>query len=195
MDLKELVFSMRNEDIFYKECLNEQDTLTKCIMCKKYLSSNKWGIVLEQFIKNKFNISPPIDKTSGDGVLYGKNIEIKVSLGTLDGQFNFVQLRPEHKIDYYIFLAYDMFKEDLGKIYWFLCPSKELYELIPEYGGYAHGSVENLGKITRENLYRKNIEYCLRPNSVKHEYTKQRRLWEKLIEKFSVEEENIEFKI
>jgi len=195
MDLREIVLSMKTNDGFYKMCVDEKDCLKKCILCKKYLSSNKWGLVLEQFIKNRFNITSCNDKTSGDGVIKGKNVEIKVSLGTSDGQFNFVQLRPCHKIDYYIFMVYDMFVGDLGKVYWFLCPSAELYDLIPEYGGYAHGTVEKLGKITHDNLFRKNIEYCLRPNSLKPVSTKQRKLWELLLQKFQVEEENIEFKI
>ena len=59
--------------------------------------------------------------------------------------------------------------DDLGKAYVFKVPSEDLYELVIEYGGYAHGTCEKLGKITKDNIKGRNCEYALRcnPNSKK----------------------------
>ena len=104
---------------------------------------------------------------------------------------NFVQIRPDHNIDYYIFLAYDLFEGEVGEIYWLLCKAEELYQLIPEYGGYAHGTIKQLGKITPENIYGRNCEYALRPNPQARPGTKPRKLWEIMLSKFKVSEEII----
>ena len=108
------------------KCINEPDILKQCILCKRFLSSNQWSMILEKSIKKKFNIGKSLNNISGDGRVNSKNIEIKVSLGDKKGQFNFVQLRPGHSIDYYLFLTYNLFEDDLGKIYWFLIPPEKL---------------------------------------------------------------------
>ena len=86
-----------------------------------------------------------INEISGDGHKNNKNIEIKVSFGSKDGQFNIVQIRPDHNIDYYLFVGYNLFVEDLGKTYVLYIPSEELY-VTSKYGGYSHGTKENLVK-------------------------------------------------
>jgi hypothetical protein len=84
-----------------EQCQLETHTLTMCILCKKYLSSNEWSIIIETSIKNKFKLGRAVDEMSGDCVSEKRNnIEIKVSLGDKNGQFNFVQLRPDHNIKY-----------------------------------------------------------------------------------------------
>ena len=89
-----------------------------------------------------------------------------------------------------------MNEETIGKIYWFLIPSDDLYELLPEYGGYAHNSVEENGKITLEKIYDKNqYEYCLRPNPVKKDTQKCKKLWNIFINKYNFTEEEIMKKI
>jgi len=173
-------------------CEAEKNTLQKCILCKHQLSSQQWGPLLESFIKEKFNIGPAVDSVSGDGCSSkGLNIEIKVSLGDKGGQLNFVQLRPDHTIDYYLFLGYNLFEGKLGQTHWLLCPSKELYTLLPTYGGYAHGTISKLGDITMENIYGRGCEYALRPNPALKDARKGKKLWNIMCEKFSVTEDDI----
>lgn len=186
-----LVKNMRDNKNLEEMCENENDILKKCILCKTHLSSNKWSMILEKFIIKKFNLKKKLNNTSGDARSEKSNIEIKVSLGTKDGTYNLVQLRPDHDIDYYIILIYDMFVGDIGKIYWFLCPSKKLYNLLPKYGGYSHGTIKELGKITKENIYNRNREYSLRPNSIKNDKTKPKKLWNIMVETFLCTEEDI----
>lgn len=191
-DLVSIVKEMRNPVDYLRVCKEEKDILRKCVLCRKYLSSNQWSVLLEAYIKEKFKIKKAENEVSGDGVSpSGKKIEIKVSLGGLDGGFNFVQIRPDHQIDYYLFLAYNLFEEELGEVYWFLCPSVCLYKLIPEFGGYAHGTISKLGKISPENLFNRNCEYALRPNPTKKIGCKSRELWEKMRFEFEVKEENL----
>lgn len=193
-ELVKLVKEMRstNNSNFYNDITN---TLELCIILKsnKTTKSQEWSMVLEQHIRTKFKIRTKNDNTSGDGCsLNNKNIEIKVSLGGKNKGFNFVQIRPDHNIDYYIILCYDLYDQcDLGKIYWMLCPSKDLYELIPRYGSYAHGNICNNGVITSDNIYGRNLEYALRPNPYSGKNTKGFMLWNILIQKFQKEEQDI----
>lgn len=171
-------------------CQQEQDTLKKCLLCKYYLSSNEWSVLMEKHVKTLFSLQKCIDSTSGDGCTKNKlNVEIKVSLGTKDGTMNFVQLRPDHKLDFYILVAFDIHENLYGRLYWFLCKPDELYKLIPEYGGYAHGSVDKLGRITEDNIKGRNCEYALRPNPRKK--GKSNMLWNIMIERFLSSEEKI----
>ena len=190
-DIKEIVLSLRHPICYKNKCISEHNLLYKCIYCKKYLSSNQWGALLETHIKKLFLLKTPINHVSGDGCsLNSKNIEIKVSLGDLKGQFNFVQIRPDHEIDYYVFMCYNVFDDELGKIHWFLCPSNKLYELLPKYGGYAHGTIQKFGKIEMTNIHGHNYEYAIRPNAIKNTH-----LWNKLIELFSCDEKYIMSKL
>lgn len=194
MTLTHLVNEMRTLNAHKQKCLDEQDTLNKCILCKYYLSSNKWSLLLENHIKQIFNLKSKLDNNSGDAVSPGgKRIEIKVSLGDSSGKFNFVQLRPHHHIDYYIFLVYNMYDGDIGSIYWFLCEADELYRLIPEYGGYSHGTVDTLGAISIASLYNGNDkkEYSLRPSPVMNACSKPRKLWDEMVSNFQVSKDTI----
>lgn len=180
------------EIVEYLKCKKNYDfsnesILNQCILYKYYSSSNQWSTKLEKVIKQKFNIVKANTNNSGDGIINNKKIEIKVSLGDTKGQLNFVQIRPGHEIDYYLFLSFNLFEKtnniELGKIYWFLIPSNELYSLLPEYGAYAHGTLSKNGKITIENIYNlkhRHFEYSLRPNPTKIK-TKSRILWDKLM--------------
>ena len=192
MNFQKIVAHMRLASKWKSICEAEKNTLQKCILCKHQLSSQQWGPLLESFIKEKFNIGPAVDSVSGDGCSSkGLNIEIKVSLGDKGGQLNFVQLRPDHNIDYYLFLGYNLFKGELGQTHWLLCPSKELYTLLPTYGGYAHGTISKLGDITMENIYGRGCEYALRPNPALKDTRKGKKLWNIMCEKFSVTEDDI----
>lgn len=186
LDIKCIGKQLRNKNDYINLINNEKDILNKVILCKYYLSSQKWSILLETYIKEIFNIRQPINNTSGDGyILHNKckiNIEIKISLNS--DKFNFVQIRSDHSIDYYLFLVYNLYENDYGKLYWFLVPSKELYDLIIIYGSYAHSTIKKLGEINKDNIYGKNHEYALRFN-MKH------KLWNIFISKFNKNIEEI----
>lgn len=187
-----LVDALRQKKNVQIMCKEEKNILRKCILCRSYLSSNQWAPIMEEHIMEIFGIRKKKNNTSGDGNTNKNfNIEIKVSLGTDNGQVNFVQIRPDHDVDYYILLVYNLHEEQLGKVHWFLCKSQELYHLIPEYGGYAHGTTEKLGKITLDNIHGRNCEYCLRPNPKAKETTKPKLLWNRMVELFEVSEEDI----
>lgn len=188
----QLASSLRSQHNKYDMCRNEVSTLKKCLLCKAYLSSNQWSVMLEEHIRYRFNIAKKKDNVSGDGNTSNNfNVEIKVSLGTDNGQVHFVQIRPDHNVDYYILLVYNVHEGTIGRLHWLLCNAKELYSLLPEYGGYAHGTVERLGKISFDNIQGRNCEYALRPNLLAKSHTKQRRLWDKMIEMFEVSEEEL----
>ena len=85
-----------------------------------------------------------------------------------------------------------MYEDELGQIYWFLCDAKELYKLLPEYGGYAHGSITSFKKITNQKIIDKNnnYEYSLRPNMNKKN-TKAYKLWQIMCQNFHTTDDNI----
>lgn len=185
--LEKIVLNFRNDTTKIKKlCINEKNLLTQCILCKHYLSAQQWSSILENKIKEIFDIKQKINSTSGDGVINKNNIEIKVSLGDTKGTFSFVQLRPGHSIKYYIFLTYNAYESELGKIYWFLIPSNDLYKLLQLYGSYSHGTIEKNGKITLENISKK-YEYSLRPNPIKKD--KSKKLWDELLKYNKTEDE------
>lgn len=186
-DLEKMVMNFRMDKSEIKNlCINEKNLLKQCILCKNYLSAQQWSGIMENRIKEIFDIKQKINSTSGDGIINKNNIEIKASLGDIKGTFNFVQLRPGHSIKYYIFLTYDAYESTLGKIYWFLISSIDLYKLLPLYGGYAHGTIEKNGRITLENIS-KECEYSLRPNPIKKD--KSKKLWDELLKYNKTEDE------
>jgi hypothetical protein len=153
-----------------------------CILGREYLSPQ--GTNMESIIKEHLNIGPKIDETSGDGCKNNINYELKVSIHSINSKFNFVQIRPDHNVHYYILIGYnmyDIFDQNKGKGYVFKVPSDTMYDLIIKYGGYAHGTKKVLGNtITLENLKGRNCEYALRcnPNAKKgKDYT----LWNELL--------------
>lgn len=174
MNFKEIVSVMRNKNTkSITECFElENDMLKKCIICKHFLSSQKWSLLLEKSIIQKFNMKK--NKTIyGDATtISNKLVEIKVSLGG-NKQYNFVQLRPNHHVDYYLFLIYDIQIGELGSIHWFLLSHTDINQLICQYGKYAHGSKKILGDITLESVAHNNFEYALRP-------TRKSKLWKVL---------------
>jgi hypothetical protein len=159
--------------------IEKQPTLTgKCIIARNYL--NPQSTKLETICKKNLHIGPPLNKTSGDGHKNGINYEIKISIHAKKSKINFVQIRPDHNIDFYILIAYNMYENEIiGKAHVFKIPSTNLYNLIIKYGGYAHGTCIKLGKITNDNIKGRNFEYALRcnPNAKKG---KSFELWNKL---------------
>lgn len=188
-ELFKQVYEMRVKDTINKADILQkvlsQNTLTgKCIMARSYLTPQSSD--LENIYKNDLKIGKPLNNTSGDGHKNGINYEIKSSVHAKKSKLNFVQIRPDHNVDYYIFIAYNMYENDnIGKAHIFKIPSNNLYDLIVNYGGYAHGTCDKLDNITIDNIKGRNCEYALRcnPNAKKG---RNLELWNEFI-KYEVE--------
>ena len=188
-ELFKQVYEMRVKDTKNKADILQkvlsQNTLTgKCIMARSYLAPQSSD--LENIYKNDLKIGKPLNNTSGDGHKNGINYEIKSSVHAKKSKLNFLQIRPDHNVDYYIFIAYNMYENDnIGKAHIFKIPSNNLYDLIVNYGGYAHGTCDKLDNITIDNIKGRNCEYALRcnPNAKKGRNLK---LWNEFI-KYEVE--------
>lgn len=140
-----------------------------CIIYK--LSSQQYGPLLERFIRIKFKyIKNKAEDCTGDCSKDGKNSEVKVSLGgATHTKFNFVQIRLTHDCDIYIFTAYHLSIKNVdleGELYIFKVPKIEIKKIILSYGGYAHRTIKELGKITIDSINdEKTIkEYAIRPS-------------------------------
>lgn len=163
----------------------------KCILYREYCTPQSTS--MESIILQDLQIGVPIDTSSGDGCKNKINYEIKYSGHARMFKLNFVQIRPDHNIDYYILIGYNMYYDDiLGKCFVFKIPATILYQLIVEYGGYAHGTQSKLGKITIDNLKGRNCEYALRCNPNARKKTKQHKLWCFLL-KYETEYNHINF--
>lgn len=134
------------------------------------ISAQQYGPLLERFINIKFNyVKNKAENCTGDCSKDGKNSEIKVSLGgATHTKFNFVQLRPSHNCDTYILTAYNLSSENVecgGELYLFRIPKEEIKKIIVSYGGYAHGTIKEHGKITLDTLNDEKSmkEYAIRP--------------------------------
>jgi hypothetical protein len=134
------------------------------------ISAQQYGPLLERFIRIKFNyIKNKAEDCTGDCSKDGKNSEVKVSFGGVThSKFNFVQIRPSHDCDIYILTAYNLSfnnVESEGELYVFKVPKEDIKKIIVSFGGYAHGTIKEHGKITIDSLNNeKNTkEYALRP--------------------------------
>lgn len=141
---------------------------TYCVM--NNVSPHQYGPLLERFIQVKFKyIKNNAKACSGDISKDGKNVEIKVSLGGVThAKFNFVQIRLSHLCDSYILTAYHLCEENVeseGELYIFRVTKSDIKNMVVSYGGYAHGTIKEHGKITIDSLNdEKNTkEYALRP--------------------------------
>jgi len=172
-NLPEIVKQMKLRETKDKKPILEQirneKTLTgKCILSRVYLSPQSTD--LETICKKDLCIGDALNPTSGDGHKNGINYEIKASIHASKSKINFVQIRPDHAIDYYILITYNMYENDTtGNAHIFKIPSNIVHELIVSFGGYAHGTCTVLGKITSDNIKGRNCEYALRydPNAKK----------------------------
>lgn len=184
-DLATIVRQMKIKDGKDKksilESIDSEKTLTrKCILARNYLPPQ--STELEKLLKKDLNIDCAINSTSGDGHKNGINYEIKVSIHAKKSNINFVQIRPDHTVDYYIFIAYNMYENDtLGDAPVFKIPSKNVYDLIVRFGGYAHGTCGVLGKITYDNIRGRNCEYALRCSNPNAKKGKNFELWNELM--------------
>ena len=78
LELTTLVKEMRQRSGNKEKCKWEQDLLTTCIYCKKYLSSQEWSGIMETYIKETLGIEPPKNNNSGDG--FKNKIFLKLKL-------------------------------------------------------------------------------------------------------------------
>ena len=167
--VKQMKFRETNDKKHILENIKNEKTLTgKCILARQYLTPQSTD--LEIICKKDLDIGNPLNSTSGDGHKNGINYEIKASVHANKSKTNFVQIRPDHDIHFYIFIAYNMYENDtIGKAHIFKIPSHIVYDFIVRFGGYAHGTCAKLGKITSDNIKGRNCEYALRcdPNSKK----------------------------
>lgn len=153
-------------EIMKKETL--KDAHIYCI--ENNISSQIYGPLLEKYIRLKYGyLKNNVSECNGDMSKNGKTLEIKTSLGGKEhNKFNFVQIRPFHKCDYYILTSYHLCNDNidqLGKLYIFYLNKSDMIEMLLKHGQYAHGTTSQHGVITIENLLNENktTEYSLRP--------------------------------
>jgi len=170
IQLKHLLDSSRSNKVHSRIILQLPTLKDAHIYCKCVgLSGQFTGPALENYIKNKYNMTKnSASSCNGDLLLNNTNIEIKASTGGKENnKFNYVQLRMNHNCEY-IFTAYYIDYsnlDNLGELYIFKLTKENIKPLIVRYGGYAHGTVGELGKITAEDLDdpANMKEYALRP--------------------------------
>ncbi len=167
--LKEhLTLSKVNHEDQVMKLATLKDAHTYCVI--HGVSAQQYGPLLERFIRTKFNyIKNKAEDCTGDCSKDGKNSEVKVSLGgATHTKFNFVQIRPSHDCETYILTAYNLSSDNVeseGELYIFKVPKEEIKKIVVSFGGYAHGTIKEHGKITIESLNDKKStkEYALRP--------------------------------
>jgi len=155
-------------------------TLTeKCAFVRRYLSPN--STTMEHMVKHDLGIQDARDKTSGDGLKNATTYEIKCSVHDRASTFNWRQIRPDHNIDFYILIGYNLRACHLGRAYIFKVPSDKLYQMVVDYGGYSHGSKEGqLPDITLENMKGHLREYSLSINPNSKHKAKRQQFWDTL---------------
>ena len=176
MDKTERVKRMREHLALSK--VNHEDQVMKLATLKEAhtycvihnVSAQQYGPLLERFIRTKFNyIKNKAEDCNGDCSKDGKNSEVKVSLGgATHTKFNFVQIRPSHDCETYILTAYNLSSENVeseGELYIFKVSKEDIKKIVVSFGGYAHGTIKEHGKITIESLNdeKSTKEYALRP--------------------------------
>jgi hypothetical protein len=167
------------------EILKEASLKDAHIYCKvNHLPGQISGTLIETYIQMKFAMTKnKATACSGDLSLDSQNIEVKISLGGVShDKFNYVQLRLNHDIDYYLLTAYYLSLENVGicgELFVFKVNKEDIKAFILKYGSYAHGSLKNFGKITIDQLNEtlNDREYCMRPrynSRVWHDLLKHR---------------------
>lgn len=149
----------------------------KCVFARQYLAPQSTD--MERVIMNDLKLQPPLNETSGDATKSGVRYEIKYSGHARESKLNFVQIRPDHTVDKYLLFGYNMYSQmsNIGEAHMFVIPAEVMYDMIIQYGGYAHGTCRRLGEITSDTIKGRNCEYALRVNPNAREGTKDHCLW------------------
>jgi hypothetical protein len=152
------------------EILQQPDLKHAHIYCKIHqLSGQLSGPLIEHYIQEKYKmIKNNSSLCIGDLQHNQTNIEVKISNGGKDhNRFNYVQLRLNHQCEY-ILTAYYLCESNvdtLGELFIFKLNKTEMKHIILNHGGYAHGTIQKLGKITETDLEdpENDKEYAIRP--------------------------------
>jgi hypothetical protein len=141
-----------------------------CYCFRKQLIAQQFGPGIERYLINKFRYNRNYrNETNGDCSKDGNNYEVKVSLGGINrNQYNYVQIRPFHNIQYYLLTAYHVDQASVkshGSLFIFKVSKEDMIILLVNHGSYAHGTFEQNGAITLDTLYDidNKKEYVLRP--------------------------------
>ena len=152
------------------EILKEESVKNAHIYCKiNQLSGQVTGPLIELYLKEKYNmIKNNASLCIGDLQHNNVNIEVKASNGGKNNnKFNYVQLRMNHDCEYLLTAYYISQKniDTMGELFIFKIKKETLRELILQHGGYAHGTVAQLGRITIQDLedVTNDKEYAIRP--------------------------------
>lgn len=167
---KELEKILNFNKIDHKKIILRQKTLKLAhIYCKINNLNNITGNLIELYIKEKFNMNKINSSIScGDLKKNDTNYEIKVSNGgKSNNKFNYVQIRFNHDCEY-ILTAYYLCKNNLnnnGELFIFKLNKENMKKLVSEFGSYAHGTINKLGKISFDDINKEDNtkEYALRP--------------------------------
>jgi hypothetical protein len=167
---KRLKVILDNSKINHKrEIMNSKCLKDAHIYCKiNNLSGQIAGPLIEYYIKNKYDMKKNnASSCTGDLEYKENNIEIKISNGGKEhNKFNYVQIRMNHDC-YYILTAYYIAEyniDAMGELFIFKLSKDDIKDIIIKYGGYAHGTKNKLGKITKEDLdnVTNDKEYAIR---------------------------------
>lgn len=168
--LKQLLESRYSNKIHTDTIMKLPTLKSAHIYCKlNNLSGQFTGPVLEKYIKKKYNMTKNTASSCiGDLKCNEINLEVKASNGGKENnKFNYVQLRMNHNCIYILTAYYLDYTnlDNLGELYIFKLNKENIIPLIINYGGYAHGTIGKLGKITIEDLNNttNQKEYALRP--------------------------------
>lgn len=160
-----------NDEILKQPTL--KDAHIYCVL--QGISAQQYGPLIEQYIIHIFgykkrNAGDCVGDCSKEREGICENVEIKASLGgSTHTKFNYVQIRLSQNIDYYLLTAYHLIPtnvDESGVLYIFRVPKEEMKALILQYGGYAHGTIKERGKITIDSINCKDgpiREYAIRP--------------------------------
>jgi hypothetical protein len=188
IDCEEVVKELRANKYFeekqtaIRQAYSSNNLWEICVLLRVYTSPQSTDA--EKIVKKNLEINNAEDNNSGDGVKNGLNYEIKVSVHDVNCKVNIRQIRPHHNVDFYIIIAFNLFAGNKGEAYVFKVPSKDLYDLVVNYGGYTHGTVSKNGVITYESISDKNTrhEYSLTADPNAAAGTKSKDLWNKFLQ-------------
>lgn len=147
-----------------------------------------YGKLIENLTKHIFGLSNPKNESYGDASLYGTvGIEIKASFTRQDGTLGLRQIRFRENIDYFLIVNYDDYNApitspikssadfftiheaapagvNMGRVQYYLVPREEMQYLVKKFGNLTHGTINNLGRTTTEDVQIEGKEFSLSYN-------------------------------